>query len=265
MSGSNRSGGGDLPRRLSGKVAVVTGGSRGIGFGIAERLVADGARVCLTGRKQDALVEAVDALPPDSAIWIAGKADDADHRTEVLDRVAQWGGGLDILVNNVGINPAYGTLLELELGAARKILEVNVVAALGWVQDVCGHPDLHFAERGGNVVLVSSVAGQTASPGIGMYSVSKAANAHLTRALAVELGPRIRVNAVAPAVVKTAFAKAMYEGRENEVAADYPMRRLGTPEDVAGAVSYLVSDDASWVTGHVLTVDGGLIIAGGTA
>lgn len=103
------------------------------------------------------------------------------------------------------------------------------------------------------------------SEGIGWYGVSKAANAHLTRTLGVELGPDVRVNAVAPAVVKTQFARALYEGREDEVAADYPMKRLGTPEDVAGAVTFLASADASWVTGQVINLDGGLLSAGGTA
>ncbi|MYT21677.1 SDR family oxidoreductase, partial [Streptomyces sp. SID7760] len=122
-----------------------------------------------------------------------------------------------------------------------------------------------FTERRGTVVNLSSVTGDTPAPGIGLYGVSKAAVSHLTRTLAVELGPQIRVNAVAPAVVKTRFAEALYEGREAEVAADYPLRRLGEPSDIASAVAFLASEDASWVTGHVLTVDGGLTVAGGTA
>lgn len=154
---------------------------------------------------------------------------------------------------------------DSQADAAAKILDVNVLAALGWVQDALSCPGLAFAGRRGAVVNLSSVSADTPAPGIGMYGISKAAVAHLTRTLAAELGPDIRVNAVAPAVVKTVFAQPLYEGREEEVAARYPLKRLGRPEDVAAAVAFLASGDAAWVTGHVLTLDGGLSAAGGTA
>ncbi|MFF5635958.1 SDR family oxidoreductase [Streptomyces sp. NPDC012825] len=251
--------------RFRGRTAVVTGASRGIGLAVAELLVSEGARICLTARKAGPLEEAAAALPPGSVVTVAGRADDPEHRREVFDTVAREFGGLDVLVNNAGINPAYGPLTELDLDVARKVLEVNVLATLAWVQDAAAHPELDFAERSGSVVNLSSVTGETPSPGIGLYGVSKAAVSHLTRTLAVELGPAIRVNAVAPAVVKTRFAEALYEGKEDEVAGGYPMKRLGLPADIASAVAYLASDQASWVTGHVLTVDGGLTAAGGTA
>ncbi len=251
--------------RFAGRTAVVTGASRGIGLSIAERLVSEGARVCITARKAEPLAEAAAALPQGSAITVAGNADDPEHRREVLDTVAREFGALDILVNNAGINPAYGPVTELDLGVAHKVLGVNVLATLAWVQDAVGRSDLHFAERHGAVVNLSSVTGETPAPGIGLYGVSKAAVSHLTKTMAVELGPDIRVNAVAPAVVKTRFAKALYEDKEDRVAEDYPMKRLGVPADVASAVAYLTSDDASWITGHVLTIDGGLTVAGGTA
>ncbi|MEV4944022.1 SDR family oxidoreductase [Streptomyces zaomyceticus] len=251
--------------RLSGRTAIVTGASRGIGLAIAERLVSEGARVCLTARKSGPLGEAAAALPKGKVITVAGRADDPEHRREVLDTVAREFGTLDILVNNAGINPAYGPLVELDLDAARKVLEVNVLATLAWVQDTVDHEKLRFSEGRGAVVNLSSVTGQTPSPGIGLYGVSKAAVSHLTRTLAAELGPEVRVNAVAPAVVKTRFAEALYEGKEAEVAMGYPLRRLGVPSDVASAVAFLASDDSSWVTGQVLTVDGGLMVAGGTA
>ena len=120
-----------------------------------------------------------------------------------------------------------------------------------------------MGEHGGSIVNVASIAGVRASPGIGMYGVSKAALIRLTMELAVELGPRIRVNAVAPAVVKTKFATALYEGREEQVSAAYPLKRLGVPEDVAGVVAFLLSDQASWVTGQTLVLDGGVTLAGG--
>lgn len=254
-----------LAQRLSGKNAIVTGASRGIGLAIAQRLVSEGARVAITARKEDALGQAAASFPDGTVIAIAGKADDPQHRVDVFDTVAREFGGLDILVNNAGINPVYGPLVDLELGGARKVLEVNLLGTLAWIQGAFHHPDLQFARRGGSVVNLSSVTGQVPSPGIGWYGVSKAAISHLTRTLSVELGPAIRVNAVSPAVVKTEFARALYEGKEDEVTADYPLGRLGTPEDIAAAVSFLVSSDASWITGQVLNLDGGLLNAGGTA
>ena len=252
-------------RRLEGTAAIVTGASRGIGLAIAERLVAEGARVCITARKKEPLEEAAAGFPEGSVIAVAGKADDPDHRREVLETVAGKFARLDILVNNAGINPVYGPLMELDLDAARKIIEVNLLGTLAWIQDAYRHQGLGFADRGGSVINLSSVTGQTPSPGIGMYGISKAAIGHLTRTLAVEMGPKIRVNAVAPAVVKTQFAQALYEGKEAEVSAQYPLGRLGSPEDIAAAVAYLASPDAAWVTGQVLNLDGGLLSAGGTA
>ncbi|WP_111768629.1 SDR family oxidoreductase [Nakamurella deserti] len=247
-----------------GPVALVTGASRGIGFAVARRLIADGASVCVTARKPAALEAAVAELGP-RAIGVAGNADDPDHRAEVLDRIAESHGRLDVLVSAAGMNPWFGPLLDLDLAAARKVLEVNVISALGWVQAVAHHPVLRFADRGGSIVTLSSVTAETPSEGIGFYGVSKAALNQLTRTLAVELGPRVRVNAVAPAVVRTGFSRALYDGREAEVAAAYPLRRLGEPDDIAAAVAFLASAEASWITGQVLTLDGGLITAGGTA
>ena len=135
----------------------------------------------------------------------------------------------------------------------------QVLSALSWVQKV---NRAWQAEHGGAIVNVASIAGLRPAPGIAFYGVSKAAVIHLTEELAVELGPNIRVNAVAPAVVKTKFAEALYEGREEKVVRAYPMKRLGLPEDVAGAVSFLLSRDASWVTGQTLTIDGGVTLGG---
>ncbi|MEE2032382.1 SDR family oxidoreductase [Rhodococcus chondri] len=240
------------PGRLAGRVAIVTGSSRGIGLGIAERLVADGAKVVLTARSPEPLADAVTALGSDVACGVAGKAHDPAHRDEVMRCAVDRFGRVDILLNNAGTNPVYGPLLDLDLDAARKILEVNVLGALAWTQRFAA-----TAAEGGAVVNISSVSAFAHSPGIAFYGVSKAALNQLTRSLATELGPSICVNAVAPAIVKTRFAAALYEGREEQVAARYPMNRLGVPSDVASAVSYLVSDEASWVTGQVLSVDGG--------
>ena len=246
---------------LQGKVAVVTGASRGIGLGIAERLVAEGARVCITARKPEALAEAVASLGgPEKALGVAGNAGDAEHRDEVVARTLETFGSLDLLVNNTGINPVYGPLVEIDLDAARKIVEVNAIAALAWVQ--AAHR-AWMGEHGGAVVNVSSVSGVKPAPGISMYGASKAMLISLTESLAVELGPKVRVNAVAPAVVKTRFASALYEGREEEVSAAYPLKRLGVPEDVGSIVAFLLSDDAAWLTGQTVVVDGGVTLTGG--
>lgn len=252
------------PQRLSGKNAIVTGASRGIGLAIAQRLVSEGAKVVMTARGKEALTQAAAAFPEGSVVAIAGKVDDPQHRADVFAAVAREFGSLDILVNNAGINPVYGPLVDLKLDSARKILEVNLLGSLAWVQDAFHHPELQFADRSSSVINISSVAGQMPAEGIGWYGVSKAAVAHLTRTLSVELGPHIRVNAVAPAVVKTQFAKALYDGREDVVNAAFPLRRMGNPKDIASAVAFLASSDASWITGQVLTLDGGLLNTGGT-
>ncbi|WP_182524518.1 SDR family oxidoreductase [Nocardioides dongkuii] len=248
-------------RGLQGKVALVTGASRGIGLGIAERLVAEGARVCLTARKPEALEEAVASLGgPEHAIAVAGKADDPAHRDDAVARTIETFGSLDLLVNNAGINPVYGPLVDLDLAAARKIVEVNALGALAWVQTAY---HAWMREHGGAVVNVSSVSGVKPAPGISMYGASKAMLISLTESLAVELGPGVRVNAVAPAVVKTRFASALYEGREEEVASAYPLKRLGVPEDVGSVVAFLLSEDAAWLTGQTVVLDGGVTLTGG--
>lgn len=248
-------------RGLDGKVAVITGASRGIGLGIAQRLVDEGARVVLTARKPEALEEAVATLGgPEYAIGVAGNAADAGHREETVARAVETFGRLDLLVNNTGINPAFGLLMDLDLDVARKIADTNAIAALGWVQ--VAHR-AWMAEHGGSVVNVSSVSGVRPAPLISFYGASKAMLISLTESLALELGPGIRVNAVAPAVVKTRFAQALYEGREEAASAGYPLKRLGETDDVASAVAWLLSDEASWVTGQTLVLDGGLTLAGG--
>jgi NAD(P)-dependent dehydrogenase (short-subunit alcohol dehydrogenase family) len=251
---------GDRP--LEGRTALVTGGSRGIGLAIAQSLVDRGARVVLTARKPEALAEAVTALGgPDVAVAVAGNAADAEHRATAVRTAVETFGSLDMLVGNVGINPVYGPLVDLDLDAFRKILDTNVVATLGLVQEAWR---AWMAEHGGSVLVVASVAGLRSSEGIAAYGVSKAALINLTTQLAVELGPKVRVNAVAPAVVKTRFAEALYEGREEQVARQYPVGRLGVPSDVGEAAAYLLGDGAGWVTGQTLVLDGGALSRGRT-
>lgn len=239
--------------RFEGKVAMITGASRGIGLAVARRIVAEGGQVVITGRKQESLDAAVAGLGP-AATGVAGRADDAEHRAAAYAHVAERHGRLDHLVNNTGINPVYGPLLQTDHAAAAKIIEVNVLAALEWTRDAVA------AGLTSSVVNVASVAGISASPNLGLYGISKAALINLTVQLAAELAPRIRVNAVAPAVIKTVFARALYEGREEQAAAAYPLARLGEPDDVAGPVSFLLSDDGAWVTGQTMIIDGGASI-----
>lgn len=245
--------------RLEGKTAIVTGASRGIGLAIAERLVDEGANVIITARGEDTLKEAVAGLG-ERASYVAGKADDPAHREEVVRTAIDKHGSIDVLINNTGINPVFGKLLDVEPEVSRKILEVNVLSALEWVKLV---HKAWMQEHGGSIVNVASVAGLRPAPGIAMYGVSKAAVIHLTEELAIELGPDIRVNAVAPAVVKTKFAEALYSGREEQVAKPYPLKRLGEPEDIGSVVAFLASDDSGWMTGQTLTVDGGVLLNGG--
>lgn len=242
--------------RFDGTVTLVTGASRGIGLAIAGRLVAEGGRVVITARGAEALDAAVTQLGgPSVAVGVAGKSDDPDHRAEVFARIAADFGRLDHLVNNAGINPAYGPLLGLDDAPFRKIMEVNVLGSLAWTR---GAIEAGLTK---SIVNIASIAGVTAAPGIAAYGMSKAALINLTTQLAYELAPGIRVNAVAPAVIKTDFAKALYEGREQEVVAGYPLARLGHPDDVAGPVAFLLSDDAAWITGQTVLIDGGATLA----
>ncbi|MGW3569815.1 SDR family oxidoreductase [Streptomyces sp. NPDC000941] len=244
----------------SGRAALITGASRGIGYGIAEALVARGDRVCITGRNEDALKEAVERLGAGRVIAVAGKAHDEAHQAVAVERAMEAFGRLDFLINNAGTNPVFGPIADLDLGVLRKVFETNVVSALGLAQQVW---KAWQKENGGAIVNIASVAGISTSPFIAAYGVSKAAMINLTAQLAHEFAPGVRVNAIAPAVVKTKFAAALYEGREEEAAAAYPLGRLGVPEDIGGVAAFLTSDQAAWMTGQTLVVDGGIFLNAG--
>lgn len=249
---------------LQGKSALITGASRGIGKAIAAELLSRGANVLITARKPEPLEEAAAELSAlghgGKVVALAGNSGDADARAEAVDLAVSELGSLDILINNTGINPVYGSLMDADLDAVRKIFDVNVVAALGYLQQA---HRAWMGEHGGAVVNLASVAGIRSTGLIAAYGASKAALIRLTEELAWQLGPNIRVNAVAPAVVKTKFAAALVAAGEEQAAAGYPMKRLGSPEDVASLVGFLVSDAASWITGETVRVDGGLLSTGG--
>jgi 3-oxoacyl-[acyl-carrier protein] reductase len=247
--------------RYRDKVAIITGASRGIGLAIAHRVIDEGGKVVITARKADALEAAILELGgPDVALGFAGSADDESHQGQAVAAALDVFKRIDLLVNNCGINPHYGDLLDVEYSAAKKIFDVNVMATMRWTKKVTEN---WMGSNEGAVVNVASLAGIKPETGIGMYGVSKAALFQLTRQLAVELGPNIRVNAVAPAVVKTRFAEKLFVGQEEELAKRYAVGRLGEPEDVAAAVAFLGSSDAAWITGQILTLDGGVILTGG--
>lgn len=251
---------------LTGRTALVTGASRGIGHAIAVELLTRGASVTITARKTDELDAAAASLVADAAggdtdrvLAVAGNAGSAESREEAVSRTVETFGSLGILINNTGVNPTYGSLIDADLDAVRKVFDINVVAALGYVQLAY---KAWMGEHGGVVVNLASVAGLRSTGVIAAYGASKAALIRLTEELAWQLGPSIRVNAVAPAVVKTKFASALYAEGEDKVSAAYPMKRLGDPQDVAALVGFLVSDQASWITGETVRVDGGIMATG---
>ena len=251
--------------RLDGRTALVTGASRGIGLGIARRLAEAGANVMLSARKADSLVQAAasfDALDGTAAWHVANAGDPAQAEACVAATLDRFG-GLDVLVNNAATNPYFGPTIEMDRARAVKTVEVNQLGLLAWTQ-AAWHAAM--AAHGGAVVNVSSIGGLAAGHGIGWYNVTKAAVLHLTRQLALELAPAVRVNAVAPGLVRTDFARALWERDEQAVAGRVPLRRLGEPDDVATATLFLVSDAAAWITGQTLVVDGGSTIqSNGTA
>ncbi|WP_327118576.1 SDR family oxidoreductase [Nocardia sp. NBC_01730] len=249
---------------LFGKSALVTGASRGIGKAVAAELLNRGANVLITARKKEPLEEAAGELRglghPGQVIALAGNSGVAEDRAAAVERAVAEFGSLDVLINNTGINPVFGSLMEADLDAVRKIFDVNVVAALGYVQEAFRE---WMRDHGGAVVNVASVAGIRSTGVIAAYGASKAALIRLTEELAWQLGPKIRVNAVAPGVIKTKFANALYSADEEQAASVYPMKRLGSPEDVARLIGFLASDEAAWITGETVRVDGGLLSTGG--
>jgi NAD(P)-dependent dehydrogenase (short-subunit alcohol dehydrogenase family) len=242
--------------RLDDRVALVTGASRGIGRAIAAELAAAGARVMLSSRKRDALEEAAAGIEGETAVFAAHAGRPEDAEACVAATVERFG-GLDILVNNAATNPYMGPTMGIDVARFDKTVEVNWRGPLVWAQ--CAWRAT-MAERGGVILNISSVGGMTVEPSIGVYNGTKAALLHLTRQLAKELAPGVRVNAIAPGLVKTDMARALWEANEEAIAAHVPLRRLGESDDIARAAAFLCSDASSWITGATLTVDGGMML-----
>lgn len=243
---------------LVGKTALVTGGRTGIGFGIAAALVERGAKVVITSRSEDELREAAAKLGEDQVLAVAGDATDPEHQQTAVAAAVDRFGSLDLLVNNVGGAVRAGRrLVETDLAAYRRTIELNLVTALTWVQAAWRG---WLGEHGGAIVNISSIGSKLSVPDGSAYGTAKAALNHFTRQLAMELAPAVRVNGVASGTVLTDFTKANIEGREDKVVGSIPLKRLGEPADVGAAVAFLLSDEASWITGHTLVVDGGKLL-----
>ncbi|MEV8350285.1 SDR family oxidoreductase [Streptomyces niveus] len=243
---------------LDGKVAVITGGSRGIGLGIATAYRAAGAHVVIAARKPSGLAQAHEELlrteGEGDIHTVVANAGEPDQAEACVDQTMNRFGRLDILVNNAATNPYHGDLIDLDLPRAEKTVRVNQYGMIAWTRFAWR---AWMAEHGGAVINIASVGGLIVDPHIGYYNATKAAMLHMTRQLAFELGPRARVNAIAPGLIKTELARAVWEVREPILTAKLPMRRLGTVQDVANAALFLASDASSWMTGQTLVLDGG--------
>lgn len=220
---------------LTGRTAIITGASRGIGLAIAQQLAAAGAHVVLTARRQEAADEAA-AQVGDRALGVGAHAVDEDAARRCVDLTLERFGSVDILINNAGTNPAYGPLLEQDHARFAKIFDVNLWAPLMWTSLVV---TAWMGEHGGAVVNTASIGGMHQSPAMGMYNATKAALIHVTKQLALELSPRIRVNAICPGVVRTRLAEALWKDHEDPLAATIALGRIGEPADIASAVAFL--------------------------
>lgn len=240
---------------LEGRTAIVTGASRGIGLATAERLVAEGANVVLTARTAEAAEAAARTLAgPGTALGFGAHAADADSAAACVAFALERFGALDILINNAGTNPAFGPLRQLERSAFDKTVAVNLWAPLLWTQLAV---DAYMDDHGGVIVNVASIGGLVVGANTGIYNASKAALMHLTRHLAKELGPGVRVNAVAPGLVRTRMAEALWKRDEERIAGALALGRIGEPPEIADAIAFLASDASRWMTGETVVVDGG--------
>ena len=233
------------------KTVLITGGSRGIGLASALRFSKEGWNVYITSRKEENL-QAVLKDHPELKGFVA-KADDLAAASTTCKAIVDETGSLDILINNAGTNPSAGSILEVELSAIQKTWDVNLMGPLMWSREAVkvGIKD--------SILNVCSVGGIKPSHFMGAYNVSKAGLIYMTKQLAMELAPEIRVNGIAPAVVKTKLSEMLWADEETSSNL-HALKRLGEPEDISNLIYFLSSDEASWVTGEVVTIDGGFLL-----
>lgn len=251
---------------VSGRVAVITGSSRGIGRAVAERLAEQGAKVVISSRKAEACQTTADAINgargAGTAVSIPANISSRDDLVNLTTKTREVFGKIDILICNAATNVHFGPMSTLKDEQLRKILDNNILSNHWLIQLVA--PEM-IARRDGVIVIVSSIGGLHGSAMLGAYGLSKAADFQLARNLAVELGPHnIRVNCVAPGIIKTDFARALWQNPKIAQASEAatPLRRLGEPDDVAGAVVFLCSPAGRYITGQSLVIDGGSTIGG---
>jgi len=249
---------------LTGKVAVITGSSKGIGRAIAEAMAGHGAKVVISSRKEAPCEEVAQGIRDrgGEAIAFPCNVSSKEQLQALVDRARDEWGRIDVLVGNAAVNPFFGSSLDIPDSAFEKILQVNIESNLWLCQMVI--PEMK-ERRDGAIIIVSSIGGLRGSAMLGAYAISKAADMQLARNLAAECGPfNIRVNCIAPGLVKTDFARALWEDdeRRSRREEETPLRRLGEPEDIAGAAVYLASKAGAWTTGQTIVVDGGVTSAG---
>ncbi len=249
---------------LTGMVAIVTGSSRGIGLASARELAEHGAKIVISSRKQDACDKVAAELNAKhgegTAIAIAANISDKAGLQHLVDQTRAQFGRIDILVCNAASNPYYGPQAGIADDQFRKILDNNIVSNHWLIQMVA--PEM-LERRSGSIIIISSIGGLRGSPVIGAYCISKAADMQLARNLAVEFGPsNVRVNCIAPGLIKTDFARALWEDPQRIEAANtsVPLRRIGEPEEIAGAVVFLASSASNFMTGQTMVIDGGVTI-----
>jgi meso-butanediol dehydrogenase / (S,S)-butanediol dehydrogenase / diacetyl reductase len=254
--------------RLDGKVALITGGGTGIGTAIAERFVADGAKVCITGRRKEPLEEVVRSLPAGSAAVCAGDVSNIDDAKRMVEATVAFGGKIDVLVNNAAIDPG-GTITDIDPELWRQVLAINLNGPFYLMKFAIPYM---MKIGGGSIINIASLAGTRCLPGMPAYCSSKAGLIMLTQQAAVDYGPHnIRSNVVCPGGVRTDMVdkslgalkdllKTDLEGVFKFVSANTPLKRFATPEEMGGICSYLASDDSSYMTGSVLLVDGGVAV-----
>lgn len=248
---------------LTGKVALITGSTKGIGEAIAKRMAEHGARVVISSRNQDACDEVAAAINASGgeAIAIACNINYKEQLAELVAKTEAQLGKVDILVCNAALNPYFGSSQDIPDEAFDKVMNANI----GSVHRLCQLAIPGMAEKGGGaVVIISSIGGLKGSAALGAYAISKAADMQIARNLAVEWGPKnVRVNCIAPGLVKTKFAKALWDDPEiyAETVSKYPLRRIGEPDEIAGAAVFLASSAGSFTTGQTIVIDGGGTIA----